>query len=83
MTHLPVIPSRNHKKSYRSELPEVVFVKYVYLAHTKLSETGGCCYCLLRAQDPEMEIHLVPLKISSSVDTLKETQVTSDLVKVL
>lgn len=59
-----------------------MFVKYVYLAHTKLSKTGGCSYYLLRAQDPVMEIHLVPLKISSSVNTLKETQVTSDLVKV-
>lgn len=38
--------------------------------------------CLLRAQDPVMEIHLVPLKISSSVSTFKETQVTSDLVKL-
>lgn len=61
----------------------MIFVKCVYLAHTKLSKPDDCAYYLLRGQDQMMEILLVPLKISSGVNTLKETQVTFDLGKAL
>lgn len=72
------LQSKDNLKSYWSELCEVMFVKYVYLAHTWLSKIGGWFYYLLRGQDQMMEIHSEPLKISLSVNTLKETQVTSD-----
>lgn len=55
-----------------------MFVKYVRLAHTWLSETGGWPYYLLRDQDQMVEVHSERLKVSSGVNILKETRVTSD-----
>lgn len=48
---------------------------YVFGTHSALK--NWCySYYLLRDQDQMMEIQLVPLQISSSVNILKETQVT-------
>lgn len=61
-----------------------MFMKYEYIFSTHSALKNWCySYYLLRDQDQMMEIHLVPLKISSSVNILEETQVTSDLGKAL
>lgn len=69
----PTPQSRNNLKSYWSELSKRMFVKCIHSAHTQPLK-NWCCSCyLLRGQDQMMEIHLMPLKPSSSVHTLKET----------